>query len=313
MRLRASWANRVCGKGWCDVSTKIRRAFGERLFDFINVFLMVIICITVVYPFWNLLVQSLNDGYISVNQLRLLPEKFTLYNYEHVLSNRYIWSGYRETLIRIVLGTSMEVFTTMIGGYALSKKYLPMRKVFVLMVVIPMFFTGGLIPTYLWNAQLGLRNTRWALVLPGLISSYNLIVMRNFFSGVPIDLEESARIDGANNIRILFSIYMPVSLAVIATITLWVMVGHWNAWFDATIYLNKAELYPLQVVLRRILLEGTQQLMEIAPNGGDHASAASPDNVKAATVFVCMIPIMCVYPFLQKYFVKGTLVGAIKG
>jgi len=274
---------------------------------------MVLIAVSVIYPFWNLLVQSLNDGYTAANQLRFWPARFTFFNYEHVLSNKYIWSGYRETLIRIVLGTSLEVFTTMIGGYALSKKYLPLRKFFIIMVVIPMFFSGGLIPQYLWNSQLGLRNTRWALVLPGLISSYNLIVMRNFFQNVPIDLEESARIDGANNIRILFSIYMPVSMAVIATITLWVMVGHWNAWFDATIYMNDADLYPLQVVLRRILLEGTQQMMEISPNARDSGQSASPDNIKAATVFVCMIPIMCVYPFLQKYFVKGTLVGAIKG
>lgn len=130
---------------------------------------------------------------------------------------------------------------------------------------------------------------------------------------MPKDLEESARIDGANNIRILFSIYLPVSLAVIATITLWIMVGHWNSWFDATIYINQAELYPLQVVLRRILLEGTQQLMDINPNLTNDSQAASPDNIKAATIFVCMLPIMCLYPFLQKYFVKGTLVGAIKG
>jgi len=295
------------------MSTKIRRSFGDKVFDTVNVSIMVLIAVSVIYPFWNLLVQSLNDGYTAANQLRFWPARFTFFNYEHVLSNKYIWSGYRETLIRIVLGTSLEVFTTMIGGYALSKKYLPLRKFFIIMVVIPMFFSGGLIPQYLWNSQLGLRNTRWALVLPGLISSYNLIVMRNFFQNVPIDLEESARIDGANNIRILFSIYMPVSMAVIATITLWVMVGHWNAWFDATIYMNDADLYPLQVVLRRILLEGTQQMMEISPNARDSGQSASPDNIKAATVFVCMIPIMCVYPFLQKYFVKGTLVGAITG
>ena len=295
------------------MSTKIRRSFGDRLFNFVNISLMIVICVSIVYPFWNLFVQSLNDGYTAANHLRFWPLRFTLFNYKHVLSNRYIWSGYRETLIRIVLGTSLEVFVTMIGGYALSKKYLPMIKIFTLMAVIPMFFSGGLIPQYLWNSQLGLRNTRWALVLPGLISSYNLFVMRNFFQNIPVDLEESARIDGANNIRILRSIYIPVSMAVIATITLWVMVGHWNAWFDATIYLNDANLYPLQVVLRRILLEGTQQLMDISPNVRDSQQTASPDNVKAATVFVCMIPIMCVYPFLQKYFVKGTLVGAIKG
>lgn len=295
------------------MSTKIRRSWGERAFDAFNVLLMLLIAFTILFPFWNLLVQSLNEGVTNVNELRFFPARFTLKNYDYVLSNPYIWSGYRETLIRTVVGTSLSLLATVFGAYSTSKRYLPMRKFFILMIVIPMFFSGGLIPTYLWNVQLGLRNTRWALILPGLISSYNLIVMRNFFQNVPADLEESARIDGANNIQILFRIYLPVSLAVLATITLWVMVWHWNAWFDATIYLNKAELYPLQVVLRRILLEGTQQLMDITPDIGESSQTSSPDSIKAATVFVCMLPIMAVYPFLQRYFVKGTLVGAIKG
>lgn len=292
---------------------KIRKPWGERLFDGFNVFIMALLAFSILYPFWNLLVQSFNDGYLNVNELHFVPVRFTWSNYAYVLKNEYVWSGYRETVIRTVLGTALGLLATIFGAYATSKAYLPMRKFFILLIVIPMFFSGGLIPSYLWNVQLGLRNTRWALVLPGLINSYNLIVMRNFFQGVPKDLEESARIDGANNIRILFSIYLPVSLAVIATITLWIMVGHWNSWFDATIYINQAELYPLQVVLRRILLEGTQQLMDINPNLTNDSQAASPDNIKAATIFVCMLPIMCLYPFLQKYFVKGTLVGAIKG
>ena len=292
---------------------KSRKPWGERLFDGFNVFIMALLAFSILYPFWNLLVQSFNDGYLNVNELHFVPVRFTWSNYTYVLKNEYVWSGYRETVIRTVLGTALGLLATIFGAYATSKAYLPMRKFFILLIVIPMFFSGGLIPSYLWNVQLGLRNTRWALVLPGLINSYNLIVMRNFFQGVPKDLEESARIDGANNIRILFSIYLPVSLAVIATITLWIMVGHWNSWFDATIYINQAELYPLQVVLRRILLEGTQQLMDINPNLTNDSQAASPDNIKAATIFVCMLPIMCLYPFLQKYFVKGTLVGAIKG
>lgn len=291
----------------------IKRSIGDRVFDAFNVMLMVLLSISIIYPFWNLLMQSLNQGYATVNNLQLLPERFTWFNYEHVLSNRFIWIGYRETLVRTLVGTTLSIFATMLGAYALSKQYLPGRRLWMLMVVVPMFFSGGLIPSYLWNVQLGLRNTRWALILPGLVSSYNLIVMRNFFQGVPKDLEESARIDGANNWQILFRIYLPVSTAVLATITLWLMVGHWNAWFDATIYINKAEMYPVQVVLRRILLEGTQQLMDIAPETNEVGQMASPDNVKAASVFVAMLPIMCVYPFLQKYFVKGTLLGAIKG
>lgn len=289
------------------------RSKGDKAFDAMILTVLLLVSAIVIIPFWNLLMQSLNKGYISLGRLNILPERFTLSNYEYVLSNRYIWSGYRETLFRTTVGTSLSMIVTIAGAYALSKPYLPARKYFMLLVIIPMFFSGGLIPSYLWNVQLGLRNSRWALILPGLISSYNLIVMRNFFQGVPRDLEESARIDGAGSFRILLSIYIPVSLAVIATVTLWVLVGHWNAWFDATIYINKADLFPLQVILRRILLEGTQQLMEINPSQDSGTSAFSPDNIKAATVFVCIIPIVCVYPFLQKYFVKGTLVGAIKG
>ncbi len=289
------------------------RSRGDKVFDAVILTVLLLASVSIIIPFWNLLMQSLNSGYISLGRLNLLPEKLSLFNYEHVLTNRYIWSGYRETLLRTAIGTCLSMAVTIAGAYALSKPYLPARKFFLLMVIIPMFFTGGLIPSYLWNVQLGLRNSRWALILPGLISSYNMIVMRNFFQGVPKDLEESARIDGAGSFRILISIYIPVSLAVIATVTLWIMVGHWNAWFDATIYINKAELFPLQVVLRRILLEGTQQLMEINPAQDAGTANFSPDNIKAATVFVCIIPIVCVYPFLQKYFVKGTLVGAIKG
>lgn len=290
-----------------------RKSLGERVSDGLIIAFFVLFALTIIYPFWNLLVQSLSEGYSGVGVLRLWPAKFSWQNYSYVLSNKYIWVGYRETLVRTVAGTALGLLFTVFAAYCLSKQYLPARKLFTLMIVIPMFFSGGLIPSYLWNVQLGLRNTRWALILPGLISSYNVIVMRNFFSGIPAEMEESARIDGAGNIRILFAIYLPVSTAVLATITLWVMVGHWNAWFDATIYISKPDMLPLQVVLRRILLEGTQQLMDISPTLENSQSMGAPDSIKAATVFVCMLPIMCVYPFLQKYFVKGTMVGAIKG
>ena len=290
--------------------SKIRTTRNDRLFTVCNTAFMVLLMISILYPFWDLLVESFNNGY-SNGLSRLWPTRPTLANYAKVLGNRYIWSGYRETLIITAAGTFCSVLATMIGAYALSKESFPFRKFFTLMIVIPMFFGGGLIASYLWNVQLGLRNTRWVLFLPSLVNSYNLVVMRNFFSGVPKELEESAFIDGASNIRTLFVIYLPVSLAVIATVTLWEMVGYWNSWFTATIYINKADRFPLQVVLRRILSEGSSEMMET--DGGTGMSVGNLDNLKAATMFVCILPIMCVYPFLQKYFVKGTLVGAIKG
>ena len=287
---------------------KIRKSFGDWVFSVINVLLMTLLTVSVILPFWDLAVESLNQGY-AAGMNRLWPVRPTLSNYAHVLSNRFIFSGYRETLIITVCGTLMSIVSTVIGAYSLSKPLFPFRKLFTLMIVIPMFFSGGLIPTYLWNVQLGLRNTRWVLMLPGLISSYNLVVMRNFFSGVPPELEESAYIDGANNIQIKFRVYRPVSLAVRATVTLWVLVSYWNSWFDATIYITRSDRFPLQVVLRRIILEGTNELMDLDSG----SNVGSMDNIKAATIFICMLPIMCVYPFLQKYFMKGTLVGAIKG
>ena len=290
--------------------SKIRTTRNDRLFTVCNTAFMVLLMISILYPFWDLLVESFNNGYAN-GLSRLWPTRPTLANYAKVLGNRYIWSGYRETLIITAAGTFCSVLATMIGAYALSKENFPFRKFFTLMIVIPMFFGGGLIASYLWNVQLGLRNTRWVLFLPSLVNSYNLVVMRNFFSGVPKELEESAFIDGASNIRTLFVIYLPVSLAVIATVTLWEMVGYWNSWFTATIYINKADRFPLQVVLRRILSEGSSEMMET--DGGTGMSVGNLDNLKAATMFVCILPIMCVYPFLQKYFVKGTLVGAIKG
>ncbi len=266
---------------------------------------------SILYPFWDLLVESFNSGYAS-GFARLWPKRLTWGNYIKVFSNKFIWSGYRETLIVTGAGTALSLLSTIIGAYCLSKKDFPFRKYFTLMIVIPMFFGGGLIASYLWNVQLGLRNTRWVLFLPSLVNSYNLIVMRNFFSAVPREMEESAFIDGAGNVRTLISIYLPVSLAVIATVTLWEMVGYWNAWFTASIYITKSDRYPLQVVLRRIVLEGTNELMDLN-NDTQQSIAGDLDNIKAATMFVCILPIICVYPFLQKYFVKGTLVGAIKG
>lgn len=290
---------------------KIRHSRGEILFDCMNYVFMGIFSFTILFPFWNLFVQSISSPDAGVvNAVQMWPKKISSFNYEYVLSNKYIWSGYRETLIRTIAGTFLGVLLTAMGAYVLSKKKLPHRNFWTTVILIPMFFSGGMIPAYLWMVRLNLINNRLALILPGLISSYNLIIMRNFFMAIPDELEESAKIDGAGNIRIFFSIVLPVSKAVLATVALWVMVGHWNAWFDATIYMRDADKLPLQVVLRRILMEGTQQIMDMNSTDSNHVT---PDTLKAATTFVCMLPIMCVYPFVQKYFVKGVIIGSLKG
>ena len=292
-------------------SKKIKRSAGDRAFDWINYLFLALFSLTILFPFWNLFVQSVSSPDSGVvDALQMWPKKFSAFNYKYVLANKYIWTGYRETLIRTIAGTALSVTLTAMGAYVLSKKKLPNRNFWTTVVLIPMFFSGGMIPSYLWMVNLHLIDNRLVLILPGLISSYNLIIMRNFFMSVPEGLEESAMIDGAGSIRIFFSIVLPISKAVLATVALWVMVGHWNAWFDATIYIRDANKLPLQVVLRRILMEGTQQMMDMNSTDTNHVT---PDTLKAATTFVCMLPIMCVYPFVQKYFVKGVIIGSLTG
>lgn len=290
---------------------KVKKNVMSKLFDWCNYLFLAIFAFTILFPFWNLLVQSLSapDAGI-VDALQIWPEKFSLFNYQYVLSNKYIWIGYRETLIRTVIGTLAGVSLTALGAYVLSSPSLPNRKFWTTVVIIPMFFSGGMIPSYLWVTKLHLIDNRLALILPGLISSYNLIIMRNFFAAIPKELVESAKIDGAGDFRIFASIILPVSKAVLATVALWVMVSHWNAWFDATIYIRDANKLPLQVVLRRILLEGTQQIMNMNSTDSNHVT---PDTLKAASTFICMLPIMCVYPFVQKHFAKGVIMGSLKG
>lgn len=292
----------------------MKKTTGEKIFTFVIGIIIVLFSISVIYPFWNLLVTSFNDSSTGImSGTELLPRKFTLANYKEVFKSSYIWIGYRETLFRTIVGGGASLLCTAMGAYALSKKQMPHRVFFSMFALIPMFFQGGLIPTYLWNVSLGLKNNRAVLILPGLVSAYNLIVMRNFFQGIPDELEESAKIDGAGQFRIFFQIILPLSKAALATVGLWIVVGHWNAWFDAMVYMDDPNRLPLQVVLRRILLEGSQQMMNMNMAASEQAGAVSPDTIKAATVFVCMVPILCVYPFIQKYFTKGAMIGAVKG
>jgi putative aldouronate transport system permease protein len=204
------------------------------------------------------------------------------------------------------------MLATIMTAYPLSKKYFPNRSFWTSLLIFTMFFSGGLIPNYLMVRSLGIYNTVWSMVLPGLISTYNMIIMRNFFMNIPGELEESARIDGANDFLILARIIVPVSGPIIATVALWTMVSHWNAWFDCMIYISTTSKQVLQLMLRRIVLEGTMQLMELNTTTTD-MGLTNPDSVKAATIMVATMPILMVYPFLQKYFVKGVLIGSLKG
>ncbi|REE57574.1 putative aldouronate transport system permease protein [Paenibacillus taihuensis] len=286
-------------------------SFGDRLFDYINYILLTLLMLSTFYPLYYVFVVSLSSiGEIAKHgSLMFFPRGFTLEAYQSVIANNYILKGFRNTVFYVVLGTSINMIMTILAAYALSRKWLMGRKVFMIIIVITMFFSGGLIPTFIVIQKLHLYNTIWALMLPGAMSAFNMIMMRTYFQGIPESLEESARIDGAHDFQILFRIILPVSMPIIAVMILFYAVGHWNSWFSASIYLQNRELFPLQLILREILIQG-----RISDMGGDTSNVAHQvaKNLKYATIIVSTVPILLVYPFIQKYFVKGVLLGSLK-
>ena len=282
----------------------------SQVFDGANAALMVFLCLAVLLPFWFLLVQSLDNVSRLSGGLYLWPQEFTLKYYRKVLSSKYIWLGYMNTLYRVGFGTLLSLFCTSMGAYAISKKYFPHRTFWTFFMLFTMFFGGGLIPTFLWYRTLGFIDNRLVYILPGMVGVYNLVMIRNFISTIPGEMEESARQDGANDFQIYLHIILPMSKPILATVGLWLIVGNWNAWFDCLVYMRSGSKQVLQVVLRRILNEGSNEMLEGA-NVED--MAVSPEMLKAATIFVSTIPVLLIYPFLQKYFVKGIYVGSLKG
>ncbi|HML47612.1 MAG TPA: carbohydrate ABC transporter permease [Clostridia bacterium] len=288
----------------------MKRTVGDRTFGVFNAVLMVVLCVVTLYPFLYVISMSLG-GTVSMSA-SLIPKDATFSAYDRVFGNRFIGYGFQNTIFRTLVGTGLTLLVTIAASYTLSKRRLPHRSFWTGLCVFTMFFSGGLIPTYLVVQALGLLNSRWALIFPSLLSTYNMIIMRNFFMSLPESLEESAMIDGANDVVILARIVVPTSMPIIATVSLWTAVAHWNAWFDCMIYVQATNIQVLQLVLRRIVIEGTNQLMELNTSNLDYA-IASPDSVKSATIVVATVPIILVYPFLQKYFVKGVMVGSLKG
>lgn len=294
----------------------IRRSRGERIFEVCNILLMIIVCLTTLYPFWQELIISITGTSVSQVTLYFWPPETTFANYKRVFDSTYIWTGFYSTIFRVVVGTLLGVLFSVHMAYPLSKKNFPHRKYWTAFVVFTMFFAGGMIPDYILVRSLGLMNSRWALILPVLINTFNMIIIRNFFQSIPESLEESARIDGANDVVILYQIILPLSLPILATVMLWTAVDHWNAWFDSMIYITDPDKMVLQTILRRVVLEGSQQLMNMQGAAVAQESSAysvTSESIKAATVMVATVPILCVYPFIQKYFVKGVMVGSLKG
>ena len=290
----------------------IRRTLGEQAFDLTNGFFLILASLATVYPFLYVTFASLSDPAKMVAHTGplLVPYGLHFGSYKMVIDNPMIGLGYRNTLLYLALGTCINLLLTSFAAYGLSRRELFWRKPLTFLVVFTMFFSGGLIPYFLMVRNLGLVNTRAAMILPTAINTWNFIVMRTYFSSIPQSLEESARIDGAGDFRILFQIMIPLAFPVVAVMILFYGVAHWNAWFNAMIFLRKRDLYPLQLILREILISSSTDNMLTDVAALDKEPVA--ETVKYATIITATVPILFVYPFLQKYFVKGMLIGAIK-
>ncbi|MFC0471033.1 carbohydrate ABC transporter permease [Halalkalibacter kiskunsagensis] len=287
------------------------RSVSGFIFDSFNVIFMIVLCVTTIYPFLYLLTMSLSPADVSFSQIRIIPEKISFVNYEQVLGYDQVLIGFWNSLKRTIFGTFLNVAVTIAAAYVLAKKYFPHRSFWTKFIVFTMFFSGGMIPSYLLVRDLGLMNTSWALILPVLVNPFQLIIARNFMQSLPIELEESAKIDGANDIYILWKVIIPLSMPIIATLGLWNAVFHWNSWFDSLIYMTDTNKEVLQMVMRRIVLDGQMQVMSsVLP---EDQNKVNTETIKAATIMVTTIPIIIIYPFLQKYFVKGMLIGSVKG
>ncbi len=291
----------------------VKRKIGDYVFDTINIILMCLLIIVTLYPFIYVTFASLSNpsAMIAHNGLLFAPLGFEMVSYRMVFKNPMILTGYANTLVYVIAGTFINLFLTTLGAYALSRKGYYWKNFFMFVIVFTMFFGGGLIPFYLVVKTLGLTDNMLALILPPAISTYNLIIMRTSFAAIPDSMEESAKIDGANDFIILYKIIVPLSMPVIAVMILFYGVYHWNAWFNAMIFLRNRNLYPLQLVLREILIASSTDSMTTGVGGLDKEPVG--ETVKYATIMVATLPILFVYPFLQKYFVKGVMIGAIKG
>lgn len=290
-----------------------KTSFSRKVFVFLNTVFLSALAIVCLYPLLYVLFASLSDSnkLMAHTGFLLWPIDLNFAAFGSVFQNPMILSGYINTIIIVVLGTLINLVMTSLGAYFFSRKNVMLKKPLMMLVTFTMFFSGGMVPSYLVVQMLGIYDTIWAIVLPGAISTYNMIVLRTNFEGIPDSLEEAATIDGAGHFRILLNIVLPLSKAAMAVMVLWYGVGHWNAWFNAMIYLQDRSKFPLQLILREILIQNDTASMTQGAGTVDGISVA--ESVKYAVIVVATVPILAIYPFLQKYFVKGVMIGAVKG
>jgi putative aldouronate transport system permease protein len=290
---------------------KIRTSKGYRVFQVVNALILIGVVVLTLYPFVNLLAQSFSsENAIAAGRVNLIPKGFNLTTYKTVMSDPAFWENYRNTVVYTVVATFIAMVLTTCYAYVLSKKHIKGRGFLIGVAVFTMFFNGGLIPNYVLVNDLGLRNSLWAIVLPNAISVFNLLVMKAFFESLPSELEEAAMVDGLTTYGILWRIVLPLSKAVLATMVLFYAVSFWNSWFSAFLYMDRTDLFPVTVYLRNLIAGATGGTNSGA--SGDLALQVAA-NIQAVTIVLTVVPILTVYPFIQRYFVSGVMLGAVKG
>lgn len=297
-------------------SKKIKQSTSRKLFEVCNYIVITLITASCVIPLLNLLAYSFSSSQAIIeNRVGLWPVEFTLSAYKYVLNNTKFWTSIAVTMKRVCIGVPLNLLMIILVAYPLSKsdRVFPARKYYVAFMMVVMLFSGGLMPTYFIVAKTKLIDTIWALVLPGAVPIFSCIVLMNFFRGLPEELEESATLDGANQFQIMVQIFLPLSKPSLATVTLFSLVSHWNAWFDGLIYSNHTENYPLQSYLQTLVTSKTEAITTGDLQTLMDLMKINDTNMKSAQIFISVIPLMAVYPFLQKYFTTGLTVGSVKG
>lgn len=284
---------------------------GYKVFRVVNVTVLILVMITMLYPFLMIVAQSFSsDTAIRSGHVNIFPVGFNLTTYRLVMGDATFWTDYRNTVVYTAVATLIAIVLTTCYAYVISKKHLRGRGVMIGIAVFTMFFNGGLIPNYILITSIGFRNTIWAIVLPNAISVFNLLVMKSFFENLPLELMEAAQIDGLNTYGILWYIVLPLSKAVLATMVLFYAVSFWNSWFSAFLYMDKSELFPVTVYLRN-LIAGASSASSSGAGASDVAQVSA--NIQSVTMVLTVLPILCIYPFVQRYFVSGVMLGSVKG
>lgn len=294
---------------------KTKEIGADRVFNIINVIISVLIMLFSFYPLYFVLIASFSDpALVTSGKVWILPARITFDGYKQILAYSDLWMGYGNTILYTVIGTFINIVFTVTGAYALSRRDIPARGFFIKMFVFTMLFSGGLIPTYLLIKALGLYNNFWVMILPGALSVWNFLITKSYFeANIPNELLEAAKIDGCSDIRFFVSVVLPISKVILAVLVIYYSVSHWNAYFNAMIYLKDRWKWPLQLVLRQILITA-QNTDELTVNTADVMKALNlAESMKYGVIILASLPVMAMYPFFQKYFIKGVMIGSIKG